>query len=87
MAAATPNTLNSIDAILKDHYAGPVRDQLNNEMMIFDLFNRRKMVWTGRKVILPVRLTRNGSGAFRSETAELPEDGQNTYADLQIEAK
>ena len=38
MAAATPNTLNSIDAILKDHYAGPVRDQLNNEMMIFDLF-------------------------------------------------
>ena len=87
MAAASPNTLNSIEAILKDHYAGPVRDQLNNEMMIFDLFNRRKMVWTGRKVILPVRLTRNGSGAFRSETASLPADGQNTYADLQIEAK
>lgn len=87
MAAATPNTLNSIDAILKDHYAGPVRDQLNNEMMIFDLFNRRKMTWTGRKVIMPVRLTRNGSGAFRTETAELPADGQNTYADLQIEAK
>ena len=85
--ALTPNTLNSIDAILKDHYAGPVRDQLNNEMMIFDLFNRRKMVWTGRKVIMPVRLTRNGSGAFRSETANLPDDGQNTYADLQIEAK
>lgn len=85
--ALTPNPLSSLDAILKDHYAGPVRDQLNNEMMIFDLFNRRKMTWTGRKVIMPVRTARNASGAYRADGGTLPDDGQNTYKDLQIEAK
>lgn len=85
--AFSPNPLSSLDAILKDHYAGPVRDQLNNEMMIFDLFNRRKMTWTGRKVIMPVRTARNASGAYRADGGTLPDDGQNTYKDLQIEAK
>ncbi len=85
--ALTPNLLTSLDSILKDHYVGPVRDQLNNEMMIFDLFNRRKMTWTGRRVIMPVRVERNSSGAFRDDGGQLPDDGQNKYADLQIKAK
>ena len=85
--AMTPSIVTDLNAILKDHYAGPVRDQLNNEMMIFDLFNRRKMVWTGRKVIMPVRTQRNQSGAFRADGGTLPDDGNNSYADLQIEAK
>jgi hypothetical protein len=79
--------LNDIDGLLKDYYAGPVRDQLNNELMIFDLFNRRKMSWTGRKVIMPVRTARNGSGAFRAEGIALPGAGNNTYLDLNIECK
>ena len=80
-------TLSDIDGLLKDYYAGPVRDQLNNELMIFDLFNRRKMTWTGRKVIMPVRTARNGSGAFRAENTTLPGAGNNTYLDLNIECK
>ena len=79
--------LTNIDEILKDHYAGPVRDQLNNEMMIFDLFNAKKMVWTGRKVIMPVRVGRNDSGGFRADNGNLPDADQNTYKDLMIESK
>ena len=87
MALPTAFALDDIDAILKDHYAGPVRDQLNNEMMIFDLFNRRKMTWTGRRVIMPIRVDRNNSGGFRTENADLPEPDQNDYKDLVIKAK
>tara|TARA_R110000823_G_scaffold137627_4_gene267074 strand:+ start:129 stop:1406 length:1278 start_codon:yes stop_codon:yes gene_type:complete len=79
--------MENIDGLLKDHYAGPVRDQLNNEMMIFDLFNRRKMTWTGRKVIIPIRLDRNNSGGFRTEAATLPDAAHNSYDDLLITAK
>ena len=87
MALPAAFELSQIDAILKDHYAGPVRDQLNNEMMIFDLFNRRKMTWTGRRVIMPIRTDRNNSGGFRTENSDLPDPAQNVYADLVIKAK
>lgn len=84
---AAPFVLSTLDAILKDHYAGPVRDQLNNEMMIFDLFASKKMVWTGRKVIMPVRIGRNDSGGFKADGADLPAADQNSYKDLVIHSK
>lgn len=80
-------TLTDIDEILKDHYAGPVRDQLNNELMVFDLFQQKKMSWTGRKVIMPVRVDRNNSGGFRTESQNLPDAGSNSYMDLIIHSK
>jgi hypothetical protein len=84
---AAPFVLDTLDAILKDYYAGPVRDQLNNEMMIFDLFASKKMVWTGRKVIMPVRIGRNDSGGFRADGGTLPDADHNDYKDLIIHSK
>mgnify|MGYP003646768094 CR=1 FL=1 len=81
------STVFSLDKILKEFYAGPIRDQLNNEMLVFELFNRRKMNWVGRRVIMPVRVSRNNSGAFAPDNGALPPAGQQGYADLTIPSK
>ena len=60
-------TTSSLDTILKEFYSGPIRDQLNNEMLVFELFNRKKMNWVGRRVIMPVRVARNASGAYAAD--------------------
>jgi hypothetical protein len=58
----------NLNTILKDFYAGPVRDQLNNEMLALQLFKKRKLTWVGRQAIMPVRLSRNASEAFLDES-------------------
>ena len=81
------STVNSLDKILKEFYSGPIRDQLNNEMLVFELFNRRKMNWTGRRVIMPVRVARNSSGNFVADNGNLPSASEQTYRDLTITSK
>ncbi len=84
MAATLATNLN---AILKDFYSGPVRDQLNNEMLALQLFKKRKLTWVGRQAILPVRLARNASDAFLDESEAFGATGQVTYGTLTVSAK
>lgn len=84
---AVTSMSSSLDTILKEFYSGPIRDQLNNEMLVFDLFNRKKMNWVGRRVIMPVRVARNTSGAYAADNGALPDPSEQTYADLNITAK
>ena len=83
MAAASLTTLS---AVMKQFYLGPLQDQLNNEIMAFDLFQKTKVDWVGKEAIIPVRTARNNSPAF-SATAALPPVGSQTYASLTVEAK
>ena len=79
-------TLTTLSAVMKQFYLGPLQDQLNNEIMAFDLFQKEKVDWVGREAIIPVRTARNNSPAF-SATAALPTAGQQTYASLTVSAK
>jgi hypothetical protein len=81
------SSVSSLDTILKEFYSGPIRDQLNNEMLVFELFNRKKMNWVGRRVIMPVRVARNEKSAFAADNGTLPDPGEQTYKDLTITAK
>ena len=81
------SSIDSLDKILKEFYSGPIRDQLNNEMLIFDLFQRKKMNWVGRRVIMPVRTARNETSAYAADNGTLPPAGEQTYKDLTITAK
>ena len=83
MAAASLTTLS---AVMKQFYLGPLQDQLNNEIMAFDLFQKTKVDWVGKEAIIPVRTARNNSPAF-SATAALPAVGSQTYASLTVTAK
>ena len=79
-------TLTTLSAVMKQFYLGPLQDQLNNEIMAFDLFQKEKVDWVGREAIIPVRTARNNSPAF-SANASLPPVGQQTYASLTVSAK
>lgn len=87
MAITNLGATSSLDTILKEFYSGPIRDQLNNEMLVFELFNRKKMNWVGRRVIMPVRVARNSSGAYAADNGDLPDASEQKYADLNITAK
>ena len=79
-------TLSTLSAVMKQFYLGPLQDQLNNEIMAFDLFQKEKVDWVGREAIIPVRTARNTQTAF-SANASLPIAGQQTYASLTVSAK
>lgn len=79
-------SLTTLSAVMKQFYLGPLQDQLNNEIMAFDLFQKEKVDWVGREAIIPVRTARNTSPAF-SATATLPAASQQTYASLTVQAK
>lgn len=84
---ATIGAGGNLNAILKDFYSGPVRDQLNNEMLALQLFNKRKLTWVGRQAIMPVRLARNASQAFLSESEPFGGAGEVKYTTLTVTAK
>ncbi len=79
-------SLTTLSAVMKQFYLGPLQDQLNNEIMAFDLFQKEKVDWVGKECIIPVRTARNTQVAF-SATAALPVAGQQTYASLTVAAK
>ena len=82
MAAST----TTLDAILKDYYIGPLQEQLNNEVMVLDLFEKAKISWAGRQGIVPVHVGRNTGVAFRGETDGLPTATNQVTKQLAFEA-
>jgi hypothetical protein len=64
---ATPGTLGPI---LKDYYIGPLQEQLNNEVMVLQMFEKAKISWAGRQGIVPVHVGRNTGVGFRGENAD-----------------
>ena len=58
-------TITTLDAILKEFYVGPIQDQLNQEVLALELFEKAKLDWSGKQVIIPIHTARNsGVGAI-----------------------
>lgn len=81
--AAAPG---SFDAILQDFYLGPVQEQLNQEVHCLQLFEKMKVDWNGRRVIIPVHIARNTGVGYTAESGNLPVAGQQNYEDLAVRA-
>ena len=79
-------SLTTLDAVMKQFYLGPLQEELNTEIMAFELFNKQKVDWVGKEAIIPVRVARNAGVGF-SASATLPLVGQQTYASLTVAAK
>lgn len=78
-------SLSGIDNILKEVYEGPVRDQLNSETRLLDLFTRRQVQsWEGRVIIEPLRVGRNEGVMATVEDGLLPTAGRQQYAKFQV---
>jgi len=82
--AATQDTLS---AILKEFYLGPVQDQLNNEMLILQTMEKSTVDWNGRVAIIPLHVSRNSGVAIAAEGGTLPTAGEQGYERLQVNAR
>ncbi len=79
--------ITTLQAVLKNFYAAAVAEQLNQEVLMLELFEKAKLDWSGKRVIVPVHVGRNQGVGFAAEGAALPTAGQETYSELNITAK
>jgi len=79
-------TRASLDAILKDYYIGPLQEQLNQEVMVLNLFEKAKITWAGKQGVVPVHVGRNTGVAFKAESDPLPDAGTQTTKRLTFTA-
>lgn len=95
VAQATYGTVaevGTISDILKDFYISGLQEQLNNEVMCLEMFEKAKVSWAGRQAIVPIHVDRNSGVAFKAESnssgaANLPDAGHQSVARLSIEAR
>jgi len=83
---ATAN-IESLGAILKDFYLGPLQEQLNNEVLALDLFEKATVDWNGKQVIIPVHVGRNTGVDYTTEGGTLPTATRQSFANLTVTAK
>jgi hypothetical protein len=79
--------IQDLEAILKEFYLGPIIEALNSQLEMVQLFSKVTLDWSGRKVVIPVHVSRNTGTGYRSETAGLPVAGGQGYVDLNVTAK
>ena len=72
---ANPINISVLDAVLKDYYIGPLQEQLNNEVMVLNMFEKAKISWAGKQGVVPVHVDRNSGVDFKAEGAALPTAG------------
>lgn len=77
---AVPSLATTLDPILKEFYIPPVVEQLNNEVLVFQLLNASKQELVGRRAIVPVHSRRSGGIGARAEYGTLPVASSQGYA-------
>jgi len=84
---ANPVTISVLDPILKEFYQGPIIDALNSQLEMVQLFQKSTLDWQGRRVIIPVHVSRNSGTAYLAEGELLPTAGSQDYVNLDVRAK
>ena len=84
---ATPSLSTTLDPILKEFYIPPVVEQLNNEVLVFQLLDASKEELVGRRAIVPVHNRRSGGIGARAEYGTLPVASAQGYANAIYQLK
>ena len=79
--------ISDLEEFLKLFYLGPIIESLNNQLEMVELFTKMTVDWSGRKVVIPVHVSRNTGTAYKPEAGTLPSAGKQGHIDLNIEAK
>lgn len=83
-----PATLSTIDSILKEVYEKRITDQLQNEVVAMKRIEQTSDGVTettgGKYVDFPVRVRRNHGMGWRAEGGQLPDAGQQGYAEVHV---
>jgi hypothetical protein len=71
--------LTQANAVLKEDYLGPVREQLNNDNYVINKLVQNKQEATGKNFNVPLHTGRNNGIGYRAEGAALPTAGNQKY--------
>lgn len=71
--------LAQANAVLKEDYIGPVREQLNNDNYVINKLVQNKQEATGKRFNVPLHIGRNNGIGYRAEGAALPTAGNQKY--------
>lgn len=72
-------TLALADAVLKEDYHGPVREQINNDVKLVAQIGKNTDSIVGRRAIVPLHMGRNTGIGSRLEGEVLPEAGNQSW--------
>ena len=84
---AFPSIATTLDPILKEFYIPPVIEQLNNEVLVFQLLDASDEELIGRRAIVPVHSRRSGGIGARAEYGTLPIASAQGYANAIYQLK
>jgi len=89
LGAITTTEVSSgtLAGILKDFFLTPVQEQLTQEVMALELFEKDTVTWNGLQAIIPVHTARNAGVGSRAENGTLPVAGNQTVRRLAISAR
>ena len=76
-----------LDPILKEFYLGPIIESLNSQIEMVQLFTKATLDWSGRRVVIPVHVSRNSGTSYLAEGDALPDPGKQDYVNLHVQAK
>jgi hypothetical protein len=80
-------TLTTLTALLKEYYLPPVRDQINNEILVLQRWDVNKKDLVGLKAVVPLHTTRSGGIGARPELGTLPPAASQAYARAEYDLK
>lgn len=72
-------TLTTFDAILKNQYLGPIREQLNNTNALYSRLEKNEDSVVGKNFTIPLHYGRNEGVGARAEGGALPTAGNQSY--------
>src|SRR3990167_464541 len=75
-----PLNLSGFDNVLKEFYEPPLRDTLNNDIPLFKVLDASDKEFSGRRVVFPVKTSRNAGVGARAENGALPTAGNQGYS-------
>jgi len=72
-------TLTTLDQILKNQYLGPLREQVNYDVVLLDLLDKDQDSVVGKNFTIPLHVGGNEGFASVAEGGTLPTAGQQQY--------
>lgn len=80
-------TFSNADSALKEFYIGPIREELNNTLLLLSMLDNNTTDIEGRRAVLSLHVARNAGVGARAEGGTLPTAGNQAYAQERVSLK
>jgi len=79
-------TISTLGPVLKEQYEGPIREELNQEVLALELWEKGSSSWMGKQVVIPIHISRNTS-VSKGSLPGVGSIGNQGYSQLVTTAK